>query len=621
MPLLALAGLLLALFASAAAAVPTRGRLVESRRDLISATVGGVTRYALAGPRHRFAVRVDPSAVLTTAFGVDADAAGAAAGREVEFVVSFVRDGKREVLFRRREGGMSVVAWSDIRFTVRPRRAPEEAQGEIAGELWLEAYATRGAVPGESIHWTPPHIGPVPREDGPNLILLSIDTLRADHLGCYGYDRDTSPNLDALADDGVLFENAISSSNWTLPAHASMLTGLNPSRHGAVRPGGCCPVPAELETVAELLWDRGYTTGAFTGDGLLRPGLGFAQGFDHFEEELDAADGATGFAAKVGRALAWMESVRSQRFFLFLHTYSVHMPYQPRPPYDVKYDPEYQGPYAKSFESADVKSTDVGRTLTARQVDHLEALYDGGIAEMDATVGDLVTGLRNQGLMRVTCIAVTSDHGEEFHEHGGLLHGSIGLFDELLRVPLIVWCPEGVTKARRVEGVVSTVDIAPTLLDLGGAEISGDLDGISLVPLLRSAAPVIAPTPLRLDVGSISLVARPDEEAFSPREMTISEVDAGVQWVEGSVAAVRTRRYKLVEKQPGNERALYDLLTDPGETKDLSREQPRIVKQLLKRLRAERRPAGAAATGGEAVPEPTLDQATVERLRALGYME
>jgi arylsulfatase A-like enzyme len=328
---------------------------------------------------------------------------------------------------------------------------------------------------------------------------------------------------------------------------------------------------------------------------LLTAERGFAQGFGRFQAVPDMV--GKPFGAKVKRALEWMEEVRAQRFFLFLHTYAVHLPFDPEPPHDQYGDPGYEGPYKRSFGPGELAQTEDGRDLTDADVRQLEALYDGGIAELDTIVGELINGLRNRGLAQSTCLLLTSDHGEEFREHGDLLHHHAKLFDELLRVPLIVWCPRLIAAPRSIDTVVSLVDVAPTLLALAGAPIPPGLDGVDLAPLWR---------------GEVAAV----------RDSALSEVEAGPQGGQGSVAALRDEHYKLIERMPGGQRQLFDLRDDPAEIKDISRREPRVVKRLLKELRARRR-VGRLERGEGMVPaaQPTMDAATLERLRALGYVK
>jgi len=585
------------LAAAEAAAQPTVGRLVKSRAELSQVELGGERRYALQGNSLRFPVRLAPGAFVRTAFGVLDDVVGDTARQPVEFTVSLVtKDKRKQLLFRRKVSGRDAAQWSEIRLTLRRRLTPAgEVEEELDADLLLEGTPTRHPMPEESIVWEVPRIEPAPRGDGPNLILLSIDTLRADHLGCYGYERSTSPSIDRLASEGVLFEQVVSSSSWTLPAHASMLTGLNPTRHGAVRPTR--PLATRLDTVAELLWDHGYMTAAFTGPPFVSAQNGFAQGFGRFRVSLDAEQITMGFGNKVDWALDLMEQRRAQRFFVFLHTYAVHLPYRPEAPYDNRFDAEYLGRYKDHFDLGDYRESNEGRDLTDAEVRHIEALYDGEIAQTDAVIGELISGLRSRGLAQSTCLVITSDHGEEFDEHGDLLHSDAKLFRELLHVPLIVWCPREIKQARRIDSLVSLVDVAPTLLSLAGVEIPPGLDGVDLAPLWR-------------------------EEAKSVRETAYSERSSELLRSAGTTASLRGARFKLITSPSDGRRQLFDLLLDPGETEDVSARHPRVVKKLIKELHALQR-AGRlelADSGAEAASsEAELDPADLERLRALGY--
>jgi arylsulfatase A-like enzyme len=592
------AGVALLLAAARADAAPTVGRLVGSRAELNQVALSGGWRYALPGNRLRFPVRLAPGAALRTAFGVRREVAADAARQPVEFTVSLLIDGQRkQLLFRRKVVGAAALRWSDIRLTLRRRLKPdgEVEEGELVADLLLEAAPLREPIPEESIVWAAPRIEPAPRGDGPNLILLSIDTLRADHLGCYGYERATSPNLDRLASEGVLFERAISSSSWTLPAHVSMLTGLNPPRHGAARGGR--PLAERLDTVAELLWDHGYATAAYTGHLFVTAEQGFAQGFGRFRAALDSEQISERFGRKVESALDWMEQRRAERFFLFLHTYAVHLPYRPEPPYDQRFGTECTGRYETCFDNADYTESNDGHDLTETELRQVQALYDGGIAETDAVIAELLSGLQARGLAQSTCLVVTSDHGEEFREHGDLLHHHAKLFDELVHVPLIVWCPREIKAPRRVDSLVSLVDVAPTLLALAGVEAPPGLDGVDLSPLWRG-------------------------ETNSVRQTAFSEVDMAVKLASGKNASLRNDRYKLITSSLHGQRQLFDLSVDPGETADVSAEQPQMVKKLLKEIRAQQRVGrlDRVARDAESVDaDVEISPADLERMRALGY--
>ncbi len=543
------------------------------------------TRQVLRDPAARFQVTVPRDAVLLVNFAID-DSAWQRGLEEMEFTVSFQSGSERLDLFRRRLTANDRKDWQEATI---PLATAAGRQGTIA----LQTTVVRGTPPATGeILWSAPVVEPARPADGPNIILVSIDTLRADHLGCYGSPRDTSPNIDRLARDGIRFRQAIAASSWTIPSTASMLTGLTPSRHGAIKVHAGA-VADDYPTLAELLWDVGYDTAAFTEGGFLLPGFGFARGFDRY----DAPSRGNGMLERnLEETKHWIDQHQNRRFFLFFHTYAVHIPYAPPPPYDTMFDPGYQGPFAKAFTRDDQTAHLQGDDLPMPVVRHLEALYDGGIRYLDARFEGLREHLESTGLASRTCIILTSDHGEEFREHGNLYHQHAKLFEELVRVPLIVWCPQRFAGGRVIEEPVSGTDITPTILDLVGAAIPGELDGISFAPTLRGQNPAAG-------------------------RITVSEVDGSWEKREGTVVALRTTAHKFVRTPWKLPPALYDLVNDPRETRDVGGEQGDVLGRLADVFQSTVLPRQQLQA---AKPQPTpggqaLDEAALERLRALGY--
>ena len=298
----------------------------------------------------------------------------------------------------------------------------------------------------------------------PNVVLVSLDTVRADHLSLYGYPRPTSPELDRFAADAWVFPESYAAATWTPPSHASMFTGLLPDQHGLRRVAET--LAPEAVTAAELLRDAGYATAAITDGGFLDPHWGLAQGFDRYDvtpgQPWEGKDAAVVF----GRAERWVEENRSYPFFLFVHSYEAHQPYDNRGGFADRFlDPGYQG----SFRD-EVDVLEDGALIDAAELPRVTALYDGGIRRADHFLGRFLRTLRDRGLLETTAVIVTSDHGEELREHGDLEHFLGKVFDEHVRVPLVVRPPGGVPARaeRRPATAVSGLDLFPTLLDLAG---------------------------------------------------------------------------------------------------------------------------------------------------------
>jgi arylsulfatase A-like enzyme/Tfp pilus assembly protein PilF len=393
-----------------------------------------------------------------------------------------------------------------------------------------------------------------------NVIVITLDTTRADHLAAYGYKDVKTPNIDALAQRGVLFEQAITPVPLTLPSHTSIFTGQYPIHHG-VRNNGTFRVPEEAVTMAEILKSRGFHTGAVIGAFVLDSKYGLDQGFDTYDDNLHG--GKKGpmfmFDERPGRmvtdaALAWLKD-RPAPFFLWLHYFDVHANYEPPPPFDVLYD---------------------------------KRPYDGEIAGVDQQVGRLLAALDESNRRKDTLVVLTADHGESLGEHGEATH-SLSIYDATMHVPLLFSHP-ALPQGLRVKGQVRLIDILPTVLDLVSIESPEGIDGQSLVPTLRTAEAV-------------------DRESYI--ETLVPRFNNG--WAE--LRGVRTTSHKYI-RAPKPE--LYDLDADPRETQNLFESQPDTVDRLSHGLDAYLA-TDVALTGGAAGATLQLSAADRERLAALGY--
>lgn len=391
----------------------------------------------------------------------------------------------------------------------------------------------------------------------PNVVLVTVDTLRADHVGAYGAATGATPNLDRLAREGTRFEQAISQAPLTLPSHATILTGMLPTEHG-VRNNGAGGLAPEHATLAEAFAAKGYATGAFVGAFVLDRRYGLDQGFDLYDDEIDRDDTRAGALeaerdaiAVTDRALRWLGEAKGP-FFAWVHLYDPHAPYVP---------PE---PYRSRFAASP---------------------YDGEIAATDAQIGRLLALLEEKGLRDETIVVVTGDHGESLGEHGELTHGLL-LFESTLRVPLIISAPS--TKPGRVvREPVSLADLAPTIAALAQAPLArvGRAAGRDL---------------------SASLLG----EGEPPSAAIYSETKYPEMFGWSGVSALRAGAAKLVAS-PG--RRLYDLAADPAESRDVSTEQRRALHDLDAKLEAIR---GAETT---AAPLP-VDAEAMAKLASLGYV-
>jgi len=417
------------------------------------------------------------------------------------------------------------------------------------------------------------------------VILVSIDTLRADHVGAYGYGRPTSPAIDALAARGVLFQNVSTPSPWTYPAHASLFTGLYPGRHGLKNLDRL--LPSGLPTIASVLARAGWTTGAVVNSTLLGPRFGLDRGFREFLYVEPVATQRAPATRVVDQALEWARRYRDRKLFLFVHTSDVSSDYVSLPKWERQFVRPYSGP--ADGTTAQLSAVLQGKAaLNAADAGHLVDLYDAGIRQTDAEIGRLLEGLRANGLLEGALILVTSDHGEEFLEHGGVAHGRTQ-FEEVVRVPLVVAGP-GVAKGSRVAVPVSLIDVMPTLLATLGVTAPEALDGEDLTPLFSG---------------------RPAPRAEG--RFLFGEADHNNPQLD-ITRAVRHGADKLHFDRTTQRVSLYDLSADPAEQHDLAAERPDVVRQLRQHIDRFMR---IQPLVGETI---ALTPAEIEKLRSLGYI-
>ena len=394
-----------------------------------------------------------------------------------------------------------------------------------------------------------------------NVLIVTLDTTRWDRLGAYGDRTAATPNLDALARDGVLFEEAIAAAPLTLPAHATIFTGLLPPRHGVRDNGGYVLDPRHV-TLASALKSGGWQTGAFVGAFVLDSKWGLNQGFDTYYDKFDVSKYQTISLGDVARrggevvdhAMPWLEAHAAGRFFAWLHFYDAHSPYDPPEPYRSRF---------------------------------ADRPYSGEIAYVDAQIGRVLQWLDSRGLKDRTIVVSIGDHGESLTEHGEGTHG-LFIYDATTRVPFVIRAPYGSMRGRRVQGTVRSEDLMPTVLDLVGRQPPEGLQGRSLVPLMTGAA-----RDLELDAYSESLYARNH-----------------YGWSE--LRALRSGRFKYIATTRPE---LYDLERDPGELTNLYEERRTLADRMAGELASL-----AAQEPTDAPPASDVDPETRERLAALGYI-
>ncbi len=483
-----------------------------------------------------------------------------------------------------------------------PAGAARLALGTMALALLAAACGTKESAPSPESATPPPGPSAAARTERPNLVLYVVDTLRADHLGCYGYSRPTSPRLDEFARQGFRFAEARAQSSWTKPAMGTILTGLHPVTHGAERRAqGIAP---EVRTLAERLSETGYETAMFTTNPTVVEKFGFGRGFDRFEyvHQLQGRKRRSVDSAEMHRAAAaWLDgrAAPERPFFLVVHTLDPHDPYRPPEPYRSQFAPGVDVASACCARGGRLETLSAAEAAIRRR-DSM-ALYDGEIARNDASFGRLVDDLRNRGLLDRSAVVFTSDHGEEFHEHGGWRHAE-SLFEEVLRVPLVLRLPGGAPAGTTIADPADQIDIAPTLLDLAGVSVPKELPGASLLPVIRGGAP-----PPR---ESLAWLRHP---AFN----VVAIRDGKWKWLrhEGALRAPTGGVGGVGEPAE----ALYDLEADPGERQNLLEAEPARRRALALRIR-EARARLARSNRSEDAGEVALDPELDAELRALGYL-
>ncbi len=440
----------------------------------------------------------------------------------------------------------------------------------------------------------PAGCGPVdPPDRAQHVLLISIDTLRPDHLSCYGYERKTSPHLDEVARSGVRFSDVTSAAPWTLPSHATMLTGLYPSHHGVK--SHQTRLPESIVTVAEEFRDAGFETFAVVNThNVGAPQYQLGQGFQRFsyisetteDRELKLRTLNMGEVVVDEAKTLLAQRAPDKPFFLFLHFYDVHTDWTPREEYRREFVQPYSGELDGGTQQLN-KIRNLGEQLAPDDLRFLRELYDAEIRGFDQVLGGFLDWLGAQGLREHTLILVTSDHGEEFQEHGGLLHGRTQ-YQELLRVPLILAGP-GIPAGRVIDTPVHGVDVTPTLLALMGIRSRQARDGLDLSPTWRGGA-----------LPERALFGEADQD-----NRTVERVD--------TKQMVRRGKDKLVLDRVEQRFELFDLGQDPLEQHDLFAEQ----RERAGALALELRTFLAQARESDRIPPPSEEDQ--RKLDAMGY--
>jgi len=442
------------------------------------------------------------------------------------------------------------------------------------------------------------------KEKAQNVILISVDTLRADHLGCYGYERETSPHIDTLAQEGVTFLNTYASSPWTLPSHVSLLTSLHGVRHQVYHDNESMdPI---LVTLADVLRQYGLFCAAFTGGGFVSSIYGFSKGFDTYSEDAGnvfSQDSAEHLFYLVSE---WLDSHKDKGFFLFMHTY------QPHNPYDCPY------PYKTMFLNEEAKwrhldlmnflggKPGIFKALTEEERQNVIDLYDGEIRYTDEKlIGPLVEKLKKTGIYDQTMIVFTSDHGEEFYDHQGWGHGH-SLYDESLKVPLVIKFPGSRFKGKRILNFVSLVDIFPSILEELGIRLRGlEMDGESLFPVIRGGEK--ENRMFFADIASNVL------DSHIPQRISTNRGEEKL--ILNDKFSKEDLKFFLSPPLALNPVEVYDLIQDPKEQRNIADRRSELANQMIQEINKIYKEAKRRKTG-----KLEIDEELRRKLKALGYI-
>lgn len=471
--------------------------------------------------------------------------------------------------------------------------------------------------------------GSAKKETPQKVILIWTDTLRKDHLKTYGYSRDTSPNMDKLASQGVKFADTIAQATWTKVATPAMMTSLYPTTNG-VR-NFYDRLPSSATTMAEVFYNAGFATVNYCGNLFTGKFTNLHQGFEEVNEDISLSDPNSSKTSRetIDKFLPWLESHKSVPFFAFVHLYDPHHPYKPKPPYDTMWadparDKQQQqetkklvdaitNPLMKMFEAASKdefqKAGVDPKPYMQYNIDH----YDGSIRGMDTEIGRLIEKLKELELDKKTMIVIASDHGEEFLEHGQTTHGQ-SVYSELTEVSLILWGPQYLPKNKVVPETVEMVDLMPTILELCNLRGPKEMQGESLVPLLKNVS----------DAHTAEASEWKRRPAISERANTGEENGAPPPYNYEAYSII-SGQWKLIHNvlpQHGQpEFELFDRQNDVYDQHDVAASHPEIVQKLSREIALWKQHAESVKLKPDSESTQNMTTEEIERLRALGYIQ
>lgn len=555
-------------------------------------------------------VKISPNAnyVLEFGYGILNEFKNIESDQPIQFRLLLERSDEEETLFSK------TINWATTKDIIQEQIDLTPYAGSKVRLSFLTDYPYPEGKKEKSPYivplWVNPLIYQIPETNQTNIILISLDTVRPDHLGCYGYQRNTSPAIDRLAADGVLFKNTYSTTSWTLPGHVSLLTSLNCLNHQVYFP--LQKMNPDVLTLADILRTEQFYCAAFTGGGYLSETYGFSKGFDAYQEiklhgdqaiRLDEAERLAQLASR------WLEDNKDKNFFLFLHTYQPHDPYANLSPAGREFLEENAEWDQVRMEPLFSGKGRFDTQFSEKEKQNIIALYDGEIKYTDVFfVQPILDKLKELGLYEKSLIILTSDHGEEFFDHEAWLHDH-SIYDEGIKIPLVIKFPDTEHKGRQIEKIARITDIMPTILEQMKIKTSyKQFDGASLFPLLNGKEKT-----QRTFVTDLAL------REFEIAPTVISTNKNNFKFIlNKKISSPYAKR--VVRNFDGSQIELYDLEKDPKETRNLAANiaYREMCFELLVNINRLYERANLITKERD---EVLLDQSLRERLKALGYIK
>ncbi len=581
----------------------------------------------------------------------------------LDLALGTIEDGPLSFLVKIRSAAGPAEDTTVLTYTVTTPRRWEPVQldlSDYAGQKIRLSLSLESGIAGTVGFWGSPVIRnsgtpPPPsgndndvfsKEKPQGVIIIWADTLRWDHLNIYGHSRETAPVLSRMAAEGALFHDCLTQANWTLPSTISLLTSLYVTTHGVMdgSPPGYDQLPMAATTMAEVFHDAGYATMSFSSVWFIGRYFNMHQGFDESHEfdslDWDKPNWSKTAREYIDRLVPWIKAHREVPFFVFLHVFDPHAPYEPYPPYDTLWaDPARKKKHEISVEKVkefivapDRKGSEVmplRKELENAGIDPDEYIslpkdwYDGSIRGMDTEIGRLLERLEELGLDKKTLVIFASDHGEQFLEHGYTGHGN-AVYSEETHSPLIIRWPGVVPEGAEVFETVRTIDLMPTILDLCRLPQPEAMQGKSLVPLLGAGKRVSSESAARYRIMMSTKGQWMNEPAVSERLLP-ERVKKMYPELGGDVYAIILDGWKLIHNsQPLEGQAeyeLYDHRNDPLDQVNLAAKHPELVSRLVEELSVWKKKATSARLASDSDFENNLSSKELERLRSLGYIK